>query len=144
MGPVDRLKKTWQSLADKFPKMLDTFKELSAIVSSKFQYANYRKYVKEMNPPAIPFLGVYLTDLTFIEDGNPDYVSESHLINFDKRQKVYQLICDKIKRYQHEPYLLQPVKAVQDYLEVITKKKTGKLRGNDQSKFGAGASRHGR
>lgn len=35
-------------------------------------------------------LGVYLTDLTFIEDGNKDTTKagDKELINFDKRYKV--------------------------------------------------------
>ena len=49
-------------------------------VSPKGQYSNYRKSLKELSRPAIPFLGVYLTDLTFIELGNQDFIS-TRLIN---------------------------------------------------------------
>jgi hypothetical protein len=41
--------------------------------------------------------GVYLTDLTFIEDGNPDYINE--LINFSKRSLIYTVIA-KIQQFQ--------------------------------------------
>ncbi|KAJ1655371.1 Ras guanine nucleotide exchange factor bud5 [Coemansia sp. RSA 25] len=36
-------------------------------------YANYRAILRRSQPPLLPFLGLYLTDLTFLEDGNPTY-----------------------------------------------------------------------
>lgn len=30
-------------------------------------WANYRKAIREIDPPCVPFIGVYQTDLTFIE-----------------------------------------------------------------------------
>jgi hypothetical protein len=57
MGPVERMKKTWGLLAEKFPKIYEHMSDLGPLISAKFQFANYRKYVKEMVPPAIPFLG---------------------------------------------------------------------------------------
>ena len=35
----------------------------------------YRQCLGAATPPCIPYLGVYLTDLTFLEEGNPDFVS---------------------------------------------------------------------
>lgn len=60
------------------------------------------------------FLGVYLTDLTFIEDGIPS-LTPSELINFNKRAKTAGVIRD-IQQYQNIPYLLQPVPELQDYI----------------------------
>ncbi|KAI8912508.1 ras guanine nucleotide exchange factor domain-containing protein [Gorgonomyces haynaldii] len=117
MGPVERLKKTWQALAEKHPKSME---KLGPLVSAKFQYAQYRKYVKDMSPPAIPFLGVYLTDLTFIEDGNSDFLPDSHLINFDKRNKVYSLITDKVVRFQQVPYDLTPIGQIIDFIKKLS------------------------
>jgi son of sevenless len=97
--------------------------ELAPLISAKFQYANYRKYVKEMTPPAIPFLGVYLTDLTFIEDGNQDFLPDSHLINFDKRMKVYSLISNNVQRFQQVPFALHPVTLIQDYIRKLSEPK---------------------
>lgn len=61
--------------------------------------------------------GVYLTVLTFIQDGNKDMlVKEGNLINFNKRQKAAEVIRE-IKKYQSKPYHLQEVPALQDFLE---------------------------
>jgi hypothetical protein len=49
---------------------------------------------------------VYLTDLTFIDDGNPDFIAG--LINFTKRKLVYTVV-EKVKQYQQSAYNLQPV-----------------------------------
>lgn len=60
-------------------------------------------------------LGVYLTDLTFIEDGIPSVIKRTNLINFAKRAKTAEVIRD-IQQYQNVPY---PLKLVQDLQEYI-------------------------
>lgn len=60
-------------------------------------------------------LGVYLTDLTFIEDGIPSIIKKSALINFAKRAKTAEVIRD-IQQYQNVPYPLQPVPELQEYI----------------------------
>ena len=61
--------------------------------------------------------GVYLTDWTFIGDGNPDMVREKpHQINFQKRQKAAELIL-MIKLHQSTTYNLSPVPVLVKYLE---------------------------
>jgi son of sevenless len=59
--------------------------------------------------------GVYLTDLTFIEDGIPSIIKRTNLINFAKRAKTAEVIRD-IQQYQSCPYPLQPVTELQDYI----------------------------
>lgn len=59
--------------------------------------------------------GVYLTDLTFIEDGIPSIIKRTNLINFAKRAKTAEVIRD-IQQYQNVAYSLQPVNELQDYI----------------------------
>lgn len=59
-------------------------------------------------------VGVYLTDLTFIEDGIPS-LTPSELINLNKRTKTAEVIRD-IQQYQNSPYLLTPVTELQEYI----------------------------
>ena len=60
-------------------------------------------------------LGVYLTDLTFIEEGIPSVIKGTNLINFAKRAKTAEVIRD-IQQYQNVPYPLQSVPELQDYI----------------------------
>lgn len=60
-------------------------------------------------------LGVYLTDLTFIEDGIPSIIKKTNLINMAKRSKTAEVIRD-IQQYQAVGYSLQPVPELQDYI----------------------------
>ncbi|KAJ2890319.1 hypothetical protein GGI21_006212 [Coemansia aciculifera] len=65
-----RLKQTWALLPKKFNIMC---KRLHEAMDPDHNYANYRAILRRSQPPLLPFLGLYLTDLTFLEDGNPTY-----------------------------------------------------------------------
>ncbi|KAJ1822634.1 Ras guanine nucleotide exchange factor bud5 [Coemansia sp. RSA 2598] len=67
---VMRLKGTWSLLPKKFTIMC---RRLLEAMNSDHNYANYRELLRKSQPPLLPFLGLYLTDLTFLEDGNPTY-----------------------------------------------------------------------
>jgi len=55
-------------------------------------------------PPCIPYIGVYLSDLVFIDEGNPDRISDDpRLVNFDKHRQVAAVIGE-IQRYQQGSY----------------------------------------
>ncbi|KAI8823022.1 ras guanine nucleotide exchange factor domain-containing protein [Fimicolochytrium jonesii] len=140
---VNRLHKTWEAFREKYPKLHEAYLEASSTVSPKGQYANYRKVLKELVPPAVPFLGRYLltichphifhsiftsfhvagvslTDLTFMELGNPDFLPDTSLINFDKRRKVYQILTGSIQKFQQQPYNLIVVPGIRDFLSGLS------------------------
>ncbi len=51
--------------------------------------------------PCIPYLGCYLGDLTFVDEGNPDMVDG--LINFEKRLDIWRYI-QEVESYKKEPF----------------------------------------
>jgi son of sevenless-like protein len=134
-APIARLKRTWDQVPQKSQAVLEALRKL--MLSTK-NFAEYRESLHMANPPCIPFFGkfcrnktfsrlplantgsnnvsgVYLTDLTFIEDGIPSIIKKTTLINFAKRAKTADVIRD-IQQYQNVPYSLQPVTELQDYI----------------------------
>jgi len=59
-------------------------------MSPDSSFKSYRQALISASPPSLPYLGVSLTDLTFIEEGNPDNIDDK--INFRKREQVYTSI----------------------------------------------------
>ncbi|KAI1841344.1 hypothetical protein JX266_012498 [Neoarthrinium moseri] len=111
-APIARLKRTWDQVPARTQATLETMRRLMA---STKNFGEYREALHAANPPCIPFFGVYLTDLTFIEDGIPSIIKKTNLINFAKRAKTAEVIRD-IQQYQNAPYSLQPVPDLQDYI----------------------------
>ncbi|KAG7290945.1 hypothetical protein NEMBOFW57_000951 [Staphylotrichum longicolle] len=111
-APIARLKRTWDQVPQRIQATLETMRKLMA---STKNFGEYREALHAANPPCIPFFGVYLTDLTFIEDGIPSIIKKTNLINFAKRAKTAEVIRD-IQQYQNVAYSLQPVPELQDYI----------------------------
>lgn len=111
-APIHRLSRTWAQVNG---KTKDTLEIMRKLMASTKNFAEYRETLHKANPPCVPFLGVYLTDLTFIEDGIPGLIKKSNLINFAKRAKTAEVIRD-IQQYQNVPYPLQPVPELQEYV----------------------------
>ncbi|KAI9840324.1 MAG: hypothetical protein M1837_001771 [Sclerophora amabilis] len=111
-APVHRLKRTWDQVQ---PRTMALLEKMRALMGSTKNFGEYRESLHLANPPCIPFFGVYLTDLTFIEDGIQDTIKKTNLINFAKRAKTAEVIRD-IQQYQNVPYSLQPVPELQEYI----------------------------
>ncbi|CAJ2506269.1 Uu.00g003990.m01.CDS01 [Anthostomella pinea] len=111
-APIARLKRTWDQVPARTQAVLETMRRLMA---STKNFGEYREALHAANPPCIPFFGVYLTDLTFIEDGIPSIIKKTNMINFAKRAKTAEVIRD-IQQYQNAPYSLQSVSELQDYI----------------------------
>jgi len=118
-SPIHRLKKTWEQFNSekKNKQLVLEFETMSTLFNPKGNHSNYRKHLHTINPPVVPYLGVYLTDLTFIEDGNSDMLPapQNNYINFDKRKKISKSITE-IKMYQQIPYFLMDVDQIQEFL----------------------------
>lgn len=111
---VGRLRRTWEFVGNRIHQTLNSIRKL---MGSNRNFTEYREMIHSVNPPCIPFLGIYLQDLTFIEDGNPDYLPKSNnMINFAKRQKTAEVIRE-IKQFQSVPYKLQEVPLIQEFIK---------------------------
>jgi len=67
---------------------------------------------------------MYLKDLTFIEDGNPNYLTNvegnpENIINFEKMRKLASVIQD-IFLYQQKPYNFQNVDLIHQFFTKMT------------------------
>jgi son of sevenless-like protein len=112
-SPIHRLKRTWEAVPQRTTVTLDSLKKT---MNPTKNFVEYRDILHSVNPPCVPFLGVYLTDLTFIDDGNPDQLREAtHLINFSKRAKTADVIRE-IQQYQASPYNLHGIPEIQQFL----------------------------
>ncbi|KAK9472304.1 ras guanine nucleotide exchange factor domain-containing protein [Dipodascopsis tothii] len=111
---IHRLRRTWENVPQRFHTILDN---LNALMNSSRNFRDYRDMLKFVNPPCVPFFGVYLTDLTFIEDGNTDMVvDQPNMINFSKRTKSAAVIR-AIQQYQSVPYALKLVPELQTFIQ---------------------------
>ncbi|KAL1923024.1 uncharacterized protein VTP21DRAFT_9400 [Calcarisporiella thermophila] len=131
---ITRLRRTWESLSTKSKV---SFESLCKAMDHSRNFATYRARLNLLAAPSLPFLGVYLTDLIFVNDGNPSFrVSPSgnkRLINFDKYMKVARIVLD-VQRFQI-PYALQEIEEVQTYLKTILLDSSGKCRLEDASEL---------
>lgn len=114
---ISRLKKTWDGLPAKYRQMMDYQRQSTEHTRN---FAGYRQTLRQTVAPALPFVGLFLTDLTFCHEGNaPTRPSPGDpmkkLLNFDKYVKMSRIIGD-LQRFQ-VPYNLQEVPEIQAYLQ---------------------------
>ncbi|GAA5883613.1 hypothetical protein JCM16303_004913 [Sporobolomyces ruberrimus] len=127
--PIHRLRRTWESVSQKAMVSLGV---LNNIMRPDKNYKEYRDVLRKAAPPCVPFLGVYLTDWTFIGDGNPDMLREKpHQINFHKRQKASELIL-MIKLHQATTYNLSAVPPLATFLQEQLFPRNADLANDDQ------------
>ena len=110
---ISRLKYTRERL-DKKTQL--TLSELERLTSMDNSFKVMREELSARTPPRIPPLGMFLIDLTFIEDGNPDTVDGK--INFEKRALYYKSI-ELLFRCRNDGYNLTLVPEVQEMIANI-------------------------
>ncbi|GMG20782.1 unnamed protein product [Ambrosiozyma monospora] len=116
---ISRLKKTWELI----PKtVLLNFHKMDNLMSIGKNYSEYRnmlRFIDEEDEPSLPFLGMFLSDLRFLTDGNPDYLHNNRsIINYNKRMNLTKTINDILKFGEHA-YNFTEVKEIKRYLAEV-------------------------
>ncbi|KAH3766116.1 Ras guanine nucleotide exchange factor [Pelomyxa schiedti] len=94
-----------------------TWKNIETLMDISSSFKNYRlDLLANLDSVALPFLGVYLSDLTFIDEGNPDTID--NMINFDKRILVYNVLS-LIQQRQHQTYTFPIVEPLHTFLQEL-------------------------
>lgn len=121
---ISRLRKTWDAISSKRKDMLQNLQDL---VEPSQNNKVLRTRLHDHVPPCLPFLGMYLTDLTFVDIGNPatkqmcigpeseeDGAGGITVVNFDKHTRTAKIIGE-LQRFQI-PYRLTEVPDMQDWM----------------------------
>jgi len=111
MWGVSRLK---YSISRKHEAILT---QLRKIMNPMHNWLNYRSMLKRVTGPVLPYLGVFLRDITYIEDGNPDYIDdEQGIINFEKIMLLGEML-KQIEMFQKQDFNKLPVNTtLQDFM----------------------------
>ncbi|KAK1773856.1 ras guanine nucleotide exchange factor domain-containing protein [Copromyces sp. CBS 386.78] len=111
---IKRLRMTWDTISS---RRKETLKSLQAIVEISQNYKALRARLADQVPPCLPYVGMFLTDLTFVDAGNPSKKTTDMgltVINFDKHTKTAKCIGE-LQRFQI-PYRLTEVPDFQEWI----------------------------
>ncbi|EDO16184.1 hypothetical protein Kpol_1026p32 [Vanderwaltozyma polyspora DSM 70294] len=114
-SPIYRLTKTWKLIG---VDHVENLKALNNLMNSTKNFLNYREKVGSINKsiPCVPFFGVFLSDLTFVASGNPDFLDpRSTIINFYKRRRVVEIIQEIIK-FKQVRYKINTYEEVKEFI----------------------------
>lgn len=67
---IHRLHRSWEGVSK---EKMRVYEDLRGLMSHESSFKRYRAALRECAPPCVPYIGLYLTDLTFICDGNEDW-----------------------------------------------------------------------
>eukprot|EP00003_Mantamonas_plastica_P015928 TRINITY_DN2674_c0_g1_i2.p2 TRINITY_DN2674_c0_g1~~TRINITY_DN2674_c0_g1_i2.p2 ORF type:complete len:364 (+),score=121.49 TRINITY_DN2674_c0_g1_i2:2355-3446(+) len=98
VAAVYRMKHTRNMLTNTQQDLIDTFKTATSPDNS---WKQMRTILNEAKGPVFPYIGMYLSDLTFTDEGNPDRIGD--MINFTKYRMLHKIIAE-LRRHQNPAY----------------------------------------
>lgn len=108
---VFRLKKTFSALSQ---SKLGLIQQMKAVFDPSSNYKVFRCLYNSCQGPCIPFVGIFLSDVTFTEEGNKEFVNG--LVNFQKRSLISDIISQALA-HQSNPFPFQPNESLIAFLQ---------------------------
>lgn len=115
-SPVRRLTSSWAAVPQ--PAMAE-FHEMEQLMLADDNFKYYRAKLAKARPPAVPYFGIFLRDLTLIHHGNRDYI-QFGLVNAVKIQLMFNQLR-LLQRLQQQNYNFLIVPEMISYLRDISK-----------------------
>ncbi|GAM19390.1 hypothetical protein SAMD00019534_025650 [Acytostelium subglobosum LB1] len=88
--------------------------DLNKLMDNEENFKNYRTELRSITVPCIPYLGLVLSDMIFIQEGNPDYLpgevtttvggNAVYTFNYTKLKMVHGVI-KQLQQYQRNHYM---------------------------------------
>ena len=101
----------WSALPEKYHNM---YNRLSEIVNPAQNWKNYRPLIERESQACIPYVGLFLSDLTFINDSVKSELPDGRL-NWKKAARL-ALIINSIRKMQRRAYAFAPDFQILKYL----------------------------
>jgi len=124
LGPIQRLLKTWAQLST---KTKEVYKNLSDFTDPTGNHRMMRSTLRVVLPPMVPYVGMYLKDLTFIEDGNSTFTDkQEQVVNWDKMRMLAAKFSE-MQQFQDTNFAFLRVEKLQDFITArVKRQETGK------------------
>ena len=126
MTCIQKLTTLWESVNSKH---ITTIREIERLIDSRSNFKNYRSLIKKIQLPYVPFEGLLLQDITFIEE-NPDTLDS--MINFEKMEMLAKVL-KTVKSMQQVPYKFKESAFIAEYIKrdlLLTEEELYKLSKN--------------
>jgi len=110
--PVRRLRRSWEQVNS---KLMAQMRACESIIDPNRNFTNYRRLFGTITPPCVPYVGVFLTTLAFIQEGSKDTLS-NNIVNFRKRQRAAEVMND-IRLWQSHPHVFHALDNVLAFIK---------------------------